>query len=536
MTHVEVPRCGVQRAGAKPHPKGRGARRGAESNLAAMLSADPHVQAAPSPEVLRFLGGSLGVHIAGETRAAAAGGAFPVLDPSSGETLAEVALAGSGDVDDAVAAARAAQPGWAAMAPAERASLLWSLGDALLRNAEELAQLDTLDNGKPIGESRALDVPLSAGIFHFYAGLVQTIAGRVLPTSVGPMHAYSRREPVGVVAAIVPWNFPLLMCAYKLGPALAAGNSVVLKPAEQTPLSALRLAQLVAECGFPPGVVNVLPGFGETTGAPLAAHPGVDKVTFTGSTEVGRRIGAQSGERLMRATLELGGTCPNVIFADADLDAAADGAYGGAFFNQGQCCVGGSRLLVEEPVFDEFVTRLAARASAVRLGRGLEPATEMGPLVSEEQRDRVAGAVARATGAGAEALAGGAPCQVPESPGGYFFSPTVLVGAARDSEIMREETFGPVVCATPFRDEGEAIELANDTPYGLAAGVWTTRLDRAHRMAAAIDAGTVWVNTYGMFDPAASYGGRHLSGHGRELGVESLDGYLQEKTVWVSLA
>jgi len=476
------------------------------------------------------------MYIGGEWCAAASGATMPVLDPGRGAQIAAVPAAGAADVAAAVDAARAGQAKWAALAPAERARLLWRLGDLVEEHGDQLARLDALDNGKPLWEAQVVDVPLTAGIFRFYAGLVQTIAGSVLPISAGAFHTYTRREPVGVVGAVVPWNFPLLMCGYKMGPSLAAGNAIVLKPAEQTPLSALLLAGLVEQAGFPAGTVNVITGDGPGCGAPLVGHPGVDKVTFTGSTEVGREIAVTAGRRLVPATLELGGKSPNVIFADADMEAALGGAHGGIFFNQGQCCVAGSRLLVEASVFDEVVERLSASAAAVRLGHGLDEGTQMGPLVSAEQRDRVSGFVRRAMDSGASVSTGGGPADVAASPGGYFFAPTVITGAGQDAEVVREEVFGPVVCATPFGDEDEAIALANDTPYGLAAGVWTTGAARAHRVAAAIDAGTVWVNTYGMFDPAASYGGRHLSGHGRELGIESLDPYLHDKTVWLGLS
>jgi phenylacetaldehyde dehydrogenase len=486
--------------------------------------------------VSAFLEETHGLLVDGEEREARSGERFDVLDPATGDVITTTPAGGAEDIDDAVAAAREAFPAWRDLAPSSRAELLWNLGTRIAEQADEFAQLEALDNGKPTSEALLVDIPLCSEIFRYYAGWATKIEGATIPVSTGSFHVYTRREPAGVVGAIIPWNFPLLMCGYKLGPSLAAGNTVVLKPAEQTPLSALRLAELITEVGFPPGVVNIVTGFGETAGAALAAHPDVDKVTFTGETETGRKILEAAKGNLKRLSLELGGKSPNIVFADADMDAALQGTFGAVFFNQGQCCIAGARSYVEERARDEFVERLTARAGEIRLGSGLDPATEMGPVVSTEQLERVTGYIEAGIAEGATVLAGGGRADDPGLASGYFVRPTVFADVEPSMRIMREEIFGPVAMVAPFSGEDEAVALANDTRYGLAAGVWTRDIKRAHRVAAAVNAGTVWVNTYGWFDVAAPYGGFKQSGYGKELGEEALEAYLQTKTVWVDLS
>jgi phenylacetaldehyde dehydrogenase len=484
-----------------------------------------------------FLSRPLGLVIDGEERAAAKGASFEVVNPATGQPLASVADGTDLDVELAVSAARAAFGPWSALAPAQRAELLWKLGARVEELADEFARLEALDNGKPVAESLMVDVPLFAGLMKYYAGWATKIEGDTIPTSGGaPFHVYTRREPVGVVAAIIPWNFPLLMCGYKLGPALAAGNTVVLKPAEQTPMSALRLMQVIAEVGFPPGVVNVVTGFGPSAGAPLAAHLDVDKVTFTGETGTGRKILEAAGTNMKRVSLELGGKSPSLVYADADLDAAVEGTFGAVFFNQGQCCIAGARVFVQDSIYGEFLARLAARVRQVKLGSGLDPATTMGPLVSAEQRSRVLSLIASGLDEGATSVIGGGEVSDPALAGGYFVQPTVLTDVRPEMRVMREEIFGPVALVAPFGTEDEAIRAANDTSFGLASGVWTGDIKRGHRVAAAIKAGVVWINNYGWFDVAVPYGGFRMSGFGKELGREALDAYLQTKTVWVDLS
>jgi phenylacetaldehyde dehydrogenase len=485
-------------------------------------------------EVSAFLERDHGLLIGGEEVEAQTGERFEVVNPATGETIATAPLGGPEDVDGAVRAAREAFPAWRDLPPKERADLLWRLGHRLTELAGEFGQLETLDNGKPVGEALAVDVPLCADLFKYYAGWATKIEGQVATPSFGSFHTYMRREPVGVVGAIIPWNFPLLMCGYKLGPALAAGCTVVLKPAEQTPLSALRLAEVIGEVGFPPGVVNVVTGFGGP-GATLAAHPDVDKITFTGEHTTGQKIVEASKGNLKRVSLELGGKSPTIVFDDADLEAALAATHGAVFFNQGQCCIAGARVFVQEALRDEFTERLTERAGSIRLGSGLDADTDMGPLVSDEQLRRVTGYIDIGRDEGARLLIGGERAQDEGLANGYFVRPTVFADVTPEMRIMRDEIFGPVAMVGSFGDEDEAVAYANDTKFGLAAGIFTRDVGRAHRVAAKIDAGTVWVNTYGMFDAAIPYGGFKLSGFGKELGREALELYLKTKTVWVNL-
>ncbi len=474
--------------------------------------------------------------IGGQWVESASGKVFETYNPSTGEVLARVAEGESEDINRAVAAARKAfESGpWPKMTPSQRGRLLWKLADLIEKNAEELAQLETLDNGKPIRYSRSVDVPMTSDHFRYFAGWATKLEGDTIPVSIPNMCTYTLREPLGVVGQIIPWNFPLQMASWKLAPALACGNTVVLKPAEQTPLTALRLGELVLEAGFPEGVVNIVPGFGETAGAALAAHMDVDKVAFTGSTEVGKKILQASVGNLKRVTLELGGKSPNIIFPDADMRFAVRGAMNAIFFNQGQVCTAGSRLFVHKSVYDQVLSGLTDVAGKMKLGQGIDPSTEMGPLVSQEQLERVTGYIESGKREGATTTTGGGrPNDAALS--GYFVQPTVFDNVSDEMTIAREEIFGPVVAAFPFEDIEEVAARANKSIYGLAAGVWTSDVKKVHRMAAALKAGVVWVNTYNMFDAAAPFGGYKQSGYGREMGHAVLDAYTQVKTVWVNL-
>jgi phenylacetaldehyde dehydrogenase len=463
---------------------------------------------------------------------AASGKTFDTPNPATGQTLAKVAEGDAEDINRAVRAARAAFDGpWGRMTPSERGRIIWRIGDLILEHVDELAQLESLDNGKPFVVAKAADVPLAADLFHYMAGWATKIEGNTINISVPYMpganfHSYTLREPVGVVGQIIPWNFPLLMAAWKLGPALTTGNCVVLKPAEQTPLSALLLAELIAEAGVPDGVVNVVPGFGETAGAALAAHDDVDKVAFTGSTEVGKLIVQAAAGNLKKLTLELGGKSPNIVFDDAEAG-AVEGAANAIFFNHGQCCVAGSRLFVQQSRFDEVVDGVAEIAKSIKIGSGMDPTTQMGPLVSEEQLRRVTGYLDAGRGDGATAVTGGGR----HGEQGYFVEPTVITNTRPEMSIVREEIFGPVVVAEPFSSLDEIAAVANDTTYGLGAGIWTKDISKAHALAKKIRAGTVWINCYNVFDAALPFGGYKQSGWGREMGHEALEAYTEVKAV-----
>jgi phenylacetaldehyde dehydrogenase len=472
--------------------------------------------------------------IDGEWVPAASGRTFDTINPATEEKLAEVAYGEKEDIDRAVRAARKAfayDSPWRRMSPSARGKLIWRIGDLIEQHVEELAMLESLDNGKPLGVARVADVPLAADLFHYMAGWPTKILGDTTPISApGEYLSYTLREPVGVVGQIIPWNFPLLMAAWKLGPALATGCTVVLKPAEQTPLSALYLGELLLEAGLPGGVVNIVTGFGDA-GAALSGHDDVDKVAFTGSTEVGKLIVGAAAGNLKKVSLELGGKSPNVVFADADLDAAVIGAANGIFFNHGQCCNAGSRLYIQDAAFDDVVAGVAEQAKKITVGSGLDAGTQMGPLISDEQFEKVLGYLQSGADAGAEAVVGGG--RVGDR--GYFVQPTVLTNTTGDMKVVREEIFGPVVCAIPFSDPEEIVPIANDTNYGLAAGVFTRDITKALRTAARLRAGTVWINTYHVFDAAQPFGGYKESGWGREMGHQVLENYLETKAVCVAL-
>ncbi|MEX1184242.1 MAG: aldehyde dehydrogenase family protein [Gemmatimonadota bacterium] len=467
---------------------------------------------------------------------AADGARFETLHPATGEVLTNVAEAGAADIDRAVAAARTAlaTTAWRRMDAADRGALLWRVADLMEQRADLLTQLEVFDNGKPIREAR-IDVAQAIDAFRYYAGWSSKLQGETIPVR-GNVLNYTLREPVGVVGAIIPWNFPLLMAAWKVAPALSCGNAVVLKPAEQTPLTALELAAIAQEAGVPPGILNVVTGHGETAGAALVAHAGVDKIAFTGSTAVGRLIMRSAADSLKKVSLELGGKSPNIVLPDADLDAAARGAFAAIFYNAGQCCTAGSRLLVHESVKDELLSKIVPRAGRMQPGDPFDSGTRLGPLISQEQMDRVLGYIEQGRGQGARTLVGGGRAQYQGADRGFWVQPTIFDGVARDHVIAREEIFGPVLAVLPFSDEDDALALANDTIYGLAAAVWTRDIGRAHRFARELEAGTVWINTYHPLDAASPFGGYKQSGYGRELGEHALDLYTQIKSVWVDLS
>jgi aldehyde dehydrogenase (NAD+) len=472
--------------------------------------------------------------IGGEWCDASGGQTMPVVNPATEAVIAEVAAASPSDVDAAVLAARAALNGpWGQMPARERGRLLWRMAERLTARIDEVARLETLHNGKPIRESRHVEVPLSAEVLQYYAGWADKVLGETVPIK-GDGLVYTRREPLGVVAAIVPWNFPLLLAIWKVAPALAMGNVVILKPASQTPLTALALGEIAAEVGLPPGVLNVITGSGGSVGQALVEHPGVDKIAFTGDTSTGRHIMRSAAETLKHVTLELGGKSPNIVFADADLDAAVRGATVGIFYGKGEVCAAGSRLLVDRSVKDEFIEKVAARARKMVPGDPLDPNTRLGAISSSAQLERVLGYVDVAKREGAALVAGGSRADIGTGKG-YFMQPTVFADVEPQMTIAREEIFGPVLAAIEFVDVDEAIARANDSMYGLAAGVWTRDIKKAHYVASKLQAGLVWVNTYNVYDVGASFGGYKQSGFGRELGRHALDYYTQLKTVWVDL-
>lgn len=509
-----------------------------KSNAHGPTPSNPSTHAASS-QVTAWLAKSKNNLINGKWVPAASGKTFDVFNPADASVLTRVADSDKKDIQLAVVAARRAFEfgPWSRMTPSERAKLIWRIGDLILQHADELAEIESLDNGKPRTVARVADVPLAADLFHYMAGWATKIEGNTIPISVpyaagARFHAFTLREPIGVVGQIIPWNFPLLMAAWKIGPALTTGNCVVLKPAEQTPLSALRLGELLLEAGLPEGVVNIVTGFGETAGAALAAHDDVDKVAFTGSTEVGKIILRAASGNLKKVSLELGGKSPNIIFKDVgDLDAAIAGAANAIFFNHGQCCCAGSRLMIERDIFDEVVAGVSKHAKKIKLGPGLAPDTEMGPLVSQEQLSRVTNFMQQGKQEGACYVTGGAR----SGDRGYFVQPTVVKDVDPTMSIVREEIFGPVVVAEPFTKAEELIARANQSQYGLAAGIWTRDIGKAHRIAASLKAGTVWVNCYNVFDSALPFGGYKQSGWGREMGHEVLNLYTQTKAVVVGL-
>jgi acyl-CoA reductase-like NAD-dependent aldehyde dehydrogenase len=469
-----------------------------------------------------------------EWRDASGGKTLEVVNPATEEVIAEVASAEQADVDAAVAAARAALDGpWATLSARDRGRIVWKIGELLMARADEIARLETLHNGKPIFESRQIEVPAAAECFQYYAGWADKIHGETIPVK-GNFLTYTLREPVGVIAAIVPWNFPLLLTAWKVAPALACGNTVIIKPASQTPLTAIALAEIAREAGLPPGVLNVITGPGSRVGQMLVDHPGIDKIAFTGDTSTGRGIMKGSADTLKRITLELGGKSPNIVFPDADLDAAVRGATTGIFYGKGEVCAAGSRLLVDKSIKSEFIDKVAARAKKMAPGDPLDPKTRLGAISSKKQLETDLRYIETAKQEGAQLVAGGARADIGTGKG-YFLQPTVFDNVTPEMTIAREEIFGPVLAAIEFADVDEAIARANDSVYGLAAAVWTRDIKKAHYVARKLQAGTVWINTYNVYDTAAPFGGYKQSGFGREMSMHALEHYTQVKSVWVDL-
>ncbi len=472
--------------------------------------------------------------INGEWREAAGRKTIEVVNPATEDVIAEVASAEQADVDAAVAAARAAFDGpWSKLSARERGRIVWKIGEKLMEKADEIARLETLHNGKPIFESRQIEVPAAAECFQYFAGWADKIHGETIPVK-GNFLTYTLREPVGVVAAIVPWNFPLLLTAWKVAPALACGNTVIIKPASQTPLTALALAEVAQEAGLPPGVLNVITGPGSTVGQMIVEHPGIDKIAFTGDTSTGKGIMKGSADTLMRITLELGGKSPNIVFADADLDAALRGATTGIFYGKGEVCAAGSRLLVDKSIKSEFIDKVAARAKKMTPGDPMDPKTRLGAISSKKQLENDLRYIETAKREGATLVAGGSRADIGTGRG-YFLQPTVFDGVTPEMTIAREEIFGPVLATIEFGDVDEAIARANDSSYGLAAAVWTRDIKKAHYVARKLQAGTVWINTYNVYDTAAPFGGYKQSGFGREMSMHALEHYTQVKSVWVDL-
>ena len=474
--------------------------------------------------------------INGEFVDAKSGSTFETINPATEEKIADVAAAQAEDVDAAVQAARAQmEPGsdWQKMKPRDRAKILWRLADMLMARAEEIGRIETIDNGTPIFESQYVDTPAAAECLYYFAGWSGKVTGETIPIADNAF-TYTLREPIGVVGAITPWNFPLMLAVWKIAPALACGNTIVLKPAENTSLSALKFAEYARECGLPAGVLNIVPGLGPVAGGALADHPGVDALAFTGSTKVGRELMGRASKTLKKVSLELGGKSPNIVFADADLEAAARGALNAIFYGKGEVCAAGSRLLVEESVHDELMAKVSERAAKMVAADPLHPKTRLGAIVSKVQMERVMSYVEAGKSEGAKLVAGGERADIGTGKG-YFVKPTIFTDVEPGMRIAQEEIFGPVLAALRFKDGDDAVSKADSTVYGLAAAVWTKDISKAHRIAKAVKAGTVWINTYNLYDPALPFGGFKESGFGRDQGRDALEKYTQTKSVWVNL-